>query len=263
MNKYNGKEYQDELALNLYDMDMRDYDPATARWTGVDPVTHFSQSPYNAFDGNPVSIADPSGADGVQGAGYHANSLSNSPFAAGHLAVSNTGAWSGNTGGAFNFGNTSGGGAFGFGNLNPGWSDGYMSPYLYSTDKRTWVKGPEGEVVNGEITVYTGHWVSNTSAPTQSEKAFAIGNGIVGNYLFALDKYSIANSTKTYNYGTRAISAIALTEANAARMLNIAKGAQIVGNTLGIATGIYSLYNAEQEEEQQAILTLKVIWTVQ
>jgi hypothetical protein len=46
-------------------MDLRDYDPAIARWTGVDPVTHFSQSPYNAFDGNPVLIADPSGADGV------------------------------------------------------------------------------------------------------------------------------------------------------------------------------------------------------
>lgn len=46
---------------------MRDYDPAIGRWLGIDPVTHFSQSPYNAFDGNPVSIADPSGADGIGG----------------------------------------------------------------------------------------------------------------------------------------------------------------------------------------------------
>jgi hypothetical protein len=46
-------------------MDMRDYDPAIGRWTGIDPVTHFPQSPYNAFDGNPVTFADPSGADGV------------------------------------------------------------------------------------------------------------------------------------------------------------------------------------------------------
>jgi hypothetical protein len=30
--KYNGKEWQGELALNMYDMDMRDYDPAIARW---------------------------------------------------------------------------------------------------------------------------------------------------------------------------------------------------------------------------------------
>ncbi|MEN9324032.1 MAG: hypothetical protein RL699_1812, partial [Bacteroidota bacterium] len=63
--KFNGMEYQDELGLNLYDMDMRDYDPAIGRWTGIDPVTHFPQSPYNAFDGNPVTFADPSGADGV------------------------------------------------------------------------------------------------------------------------------------------------------------------------------------------------------
>jgi RHS repeat-associated protein len=63
--KFNGQEWQSELALNLYDMDMRDYDPAIARWTGLDPVTHFSQSPYNAFDGNPVFWADPSGADGI------------------------------------------------------------------------------------------------------------------------------------------------------------------------------------------------------
>ena len=85
-------------------MDMRDYDPAIARWTGIDPVVHFSQSTYNAFDGNPVFWADPSGA---YGEGNHANSSSNSPFAGGNAAVSNTGAWSGNSGGA------------GFGNYEP------------------------------------------------------------------------------------------------------------------------------------------------
>ena len=61
--KYNGKEYQDELGLDMYDMPFRDYDPAIGRWTGIDPVTHHSMSPYNAFDGNPVFWADPSGAD--------------------------------------------------------------------------------------------------------------------------------------------------------------------------------------------------------
>jgi RHS repeat-associated protein len=61
--KYNGMEFQDELGLNLYDMDFRDYDPAIARWTGIDPVTHHNMSPYMAFDGNPVYWADPSGAD--------------------------------------------------------------------------------------------------------------------------------------------------------------------------------------------------------
>jgi RHS repeat-associated protein len=63
--KYNGKEFQDELGLNMYAMDMRQYDPAIARWVVQDPVTHHSMSPYNAFDNNPVYWADPSGADAV------------------------------------------------------------------------------------------------------------------------------------------------------------------------------------------------------
>jgi hypothetical protein len=44
-------------------MDVRSYDPAIARWTSIDPVTHYSMSTYNAFDNNPVFWADPSGAD--------------------------------------------------------------------------------------------------------------------------------------------------------------------------------------------------------
>jgi RHS repeat-associated protein len=61
--KYNGKELQDELGLNMYAMDARMYDPAIARWVVQDPVLHYNMSPYNAFDNNPVFWADPSGAD--------------------------------------------------------------------------------------------------------------------------------------------------------------------------------------------------------
>ncbi|MBW7870386.1 MAG: N-acetylmuramoyl-L-alanine amidase [Flavobacteriia bacterium] len=60
--KYNGKEWQDELGLNMYAMDMRMYDPALARRVVMDPVIHHSMSPYNAFDNNPVFWSDPSGA---------------------------------------------------------------------------------------------------------------------------------------------------------------------------------------------------------
>jgi RHS repeat-associated protein len=63
--KYNGQEWQDELGLNMYAMDMRQYDPAIGRWVAQDPVTHFDYSPYSAFDNNPVFWADPSGADAV------------------------------------------------------------------------------------------------------------------------------------------------------------------------------------------------------
>tara|TARA_R110002050_G_scaffold137538_3_gene261166 strand:- start:11017 stop:11934 length:918 start_codon:yes stop_codon:yes gene_type:complete len=44
-------------------MDMRQYDPAIARWTSIDPVTHHSMSTYTAFDNNPIFWADPSGAN--------------------------------------------------------------------------------------------------------------------------------------------------------------------------------------------------------
>uniref|UniRef100_UPI003AA7BF11 RHS repeat-associated core domain-containing protein n=1 Tax=Tenacibaculum sp. TaxID=1906242 RepID=UPI003AA7BF11 len=63
---YNGKELEESLGLDLYEMDMRQYDPAIARWTSIDPVIHHSMSTYNAFDNNPVFWADPSGADAVQ-----------------------------------------------------------------------------------------------------------------------------------------------------------------------------------------------------
>ncbi len=61
--KYNGIELEE--ITGLYEMDLRAYDPAIARWTGIDPVTHHSMSTYTAFDNNPVIFADPSGADSV------------------------------------------------------------------------------------------------------------------------------------------------------------------------------------------------------
>ena len=89
MYKFNGQEWQSELALNLYDMEMRDYDPAIARWLTLDPVIHFSQSPYNAFDNNPIYYADPSGADGEPINTWHYAGTSNynaySSVGAGHL----------------------------------------------------------------------------------------------------------------------------------------------------------------------------------
>ncbi|CAM4206424.1 MULTISPECIES: RHS repeat-associated core domain-containing protein [Flavobacterium] len=62
--KYNGVELQTELGLNMYAMEMRQYDPAIARWVVQDPITHHSMSPYTAFDNNPTYWKDPSGADG-------------------------------------------------------------------------------------------------------------------------------------------------------------------------------------------------------
>jgi len=36
--KYNGKELQDELGLNMYDYGGRNYDPAIGRWFNIEPL---------------------------------------------------------------------------------------------------------------------------------------------------------------------------------------------------------------------------------
>ena len=36
--KYNGKEFQDELSLNWYDYQARNYEPALGRWMNIDPL---------------------------------------------------------------------------------------------------------------------------------------------------------------------------------------------------------------------------------
>ncbi|MEW7278453.1 DUF6443 domain-containing protein [Aquimarina sp. 2201CG1-2-11] len=62
---YGGKEQQSELGLEWMDFGARNYDPSIARWTTIDPVTHFNMSTYTAFDNNPVYFADPSGTTTV------------------------------------------------------------------------------------------------------------------------------------------------------------------------------------------------------
>lgn len=59
---YNGKEENDALGFNMLEMDVRQFDPAIARWTSIDPITHHQFSTYSGFDNNPIYFADPSGA---------------------------------------------------------------------------------------------------------------------------------------------------------------------------------------------------------
>lgn len=60
---YQGKEWQTQLALNLYDFHARQYDPATGRFTGVDPQAGAMAgwTPYHGMGNNPLLHTDPSG----------------------------------------------------------------------------------------------------------------------------------------------------------------------------------------------------------
>jgi RHS repeat-associated protein len=62
---YQGKEYQDDLSLNIYDSEWRQYDPWGVFTTTMDPHAekYFSISPYSWSAGNPVKFIDPDGRD--------------------------------------------------------------------------------------------------------------------------------------------------------------------------------------------------------
>lgn len=61
--KYNGKEWQDELNLNLYDYGARNYDPALGRWMNVDPLVEQTMDAYGYCYQNPIKFVDPTGEE--------------------------------------------------------------------------------------------------------------------------------------------------------------------------------------------------------
>lgn len=60
---FRGKELGDELGLDWYDIDARNYDPAIGRWFNADPLAEafYEWSPYNFNYNNPIRFIDPTG----------------------------------------------------------------------------------------------------------------------------------------------------------------------------------------------------------
>ena len=63
--KYNGKEFQDELGLNVYDYGWRNYNPAIGRWMNIDPLSEKYEgiSPYSFALNSPVLLSDSDGRE--------------------------------------------------------------------------------------------------------------------------------------------------------------------------------------------------------
>ena len=63
--KFIGREWQDELGLNMYDLRARQYDPAIARFVTVDPLTdedeQLDKSNYAYAWNDPIKYNDPDG----------------------------------------------------------------------------------------------------------------------------------------------------------------------------------------------------------
>ena len=62
--KYNGKELQEELGLNMYDYGARNYDASIGRFSTYDPLAEKTSEPYSYCYNNPVNVIDPTGMSG-------------------------------------------------------------------------------------------------------------------------------------------------------------------------------------------------------
>ncbi|MEW7289680.1 RHS repeat domain-containing protein [Aquimarina sp. 2304DJ70-9] len=64
---YGGKEEIKAFGLDWNDHGARMYDPAIAKWNGIDQLAekYYGWSPYNYVAGNPILFTDPDGKDGI------------------------------------------------------------------------------------------------------------------------------------------------------------------------------------------------------
>jgi len=89
--KFGGKQYQEELGLDWYDVSARNYDPAIGRWFVIDPLAdargQIHSTPYGYALNNPIVFNDP---DGNCPPGVDCLSVSLDNSLAGHGGSTNT-----------------------------------------------------------------------------------------------------------------------------------------------------------------------------
>lgn len=236
-------------------MDMRDYDPAIGRWTGIDPVTHFSQSPYCAMNGNPVFWADPSGADGFHGDGNGGTVYTNA------YGVANYQGFNGYNSIMSNFGAYEGGfgsvademGTGNYSTSNPGEMLSILNYYGLTSTSKIWVAGNFVDTNDGnprknilDSVIVNGHWEYANSF-----------NNFVGYAAFAGEAVNHSWAGATFKYGQRingvVYSAEALTEANrVSSLLWASRFAKVnfVSGLIGTGVSYYHIYDSASAGRQ-------------
>ncbi len=260
--KFNGQEWQNELGLNITAMDYRQYDNALGRFNCIDPVTHFSQTPYQFGNGNPMYWADPSGLDGVV-YGMAGQEAPSNPNPRGHDTFGNTnGMMPGNPYAH------SVGAAWGDGGKLAGYYDGQT---FYGAEAVNMLRGYSSVWHEGSVTTYSanagdpslnGETLYNVNLGYWEKVSTNIGVGLMysGTYLDMLDDYAKSNAGNVFKYGTKEFSAAQLTLQNASRMTQISKVATVSGRALGGAGVLLSGFSIYSKyANNQTITTSEIV----
>jgi len=222
--KYNGKEYQDELGLNVTAMDYRQYDGAIGRFNSMDRLSEvaYSMTPYRFAYNNPVYWADPTG--------LIEKSVIDDIF---KRSGSGKTTWTNNGTDGFE---TSNGGYVGY---TSDFADFNQTPNGTNNLPGVTVIGDRKTGSYSEASVFgVANLISNNIDKTRdiiSNNTNFISNTFLGTsaYLFALEDYAQANMNIVFKYGDALMTAEQYSAQNTARMTNLAKKANGFGKIVG------------------------------